>query len=259
MLILSLMWPSLDSLDRLKRLVSLLLILSVLFFLSSTSRTSQIIIFSISSHVLQLPSMESPPILACLVKVQFTLSLFQNQCPRRLLGCLSFLVQMQCQLVSRRVLLFGSPKFWAAPIAHSRPNCHSRIRCSSCFRLGHPAISCHFPPRFPGRSGLGIFSFQINVSRWDGVDFSSLVSVTRFTNLWTLNPWSPLVNVCRCSYKSSSRFFLCLFNFYFVVYVGVFLPQLFRAPPFTSSGAVVEFSRGGIPLSSTPTWYSHLS
>lgn len=33
---------------------------------------------------------------------------------------------------------------------HSRPNCKNRVRCAHCFRLGHIALHCRFPPRFPG-------------------------------------------------------------------------------------------------------------
>lgn len=40
---------------------------------------------------------------------------------------------------------------------HSRPDCRSRVRYSSCFWLGHLAISCQFPPRFPGLVYPGSF------------------------------------------------------------------------------------------------------
>jgi hypothetical protein len=50
---------------------------------------------------------------------------------------------------------------------HSRPNCRSSTRCTACFRLGHVAFSCCFPPRFPGLSKTGIFSTQTRPEAWD--------------------------------------------------------------------------------------------
>jgi hypothetical protein len=32
---------------------------------------------------------------------------------------------------------------------HSRPICRPLVRCSVCFRLGHIAKTCKFPPQFP--------------------------------------------------------------------------------------------------------------
>ena len=31
---------------------------------------------------------------------------------------------------------------------HARPNCWNRVRCTTCFRLGHIANHCRFPPVF---------------------------------------------------------------------------------------------------------------
>ena len=36
--------------------------------------------------------------------------------------------------------------------SHLRPNCTYSVCCNSCFRLGHVAGSCRFPPWFPGLS-----------------------------------------------------------------------------------------------------------
>lgn len=33
---------------------------------------------------------------------------------------------------------------------HGRPICQNRVRCTACFRLGHIALHCRFPPRFAG-------------------------------------------------------------------------------------------------------------
>lgn len=50
---------------------------------------------------------------------------------------------------------------------HSRALCSSRVRCLSCFRLGHIASSCHFPPRIPGLSKSPSFSNQTDINDWD--------------------------------------------------------------------------------------------
>lgn len=52
-------------------------------------------------------------------------------------------------------------------LAHSLPRCSGRIRCTTCFRLGHVASFCNFPPRFPGLSKNPSFHRQIDIHSWD--------------------------------------------------------------------------------------------
>lgn len=62
---------------------------------------------------------------------------------------------------------------------HIRLVCSGRIRCSSCFRLGHIASLCRFPPRFRGLSKTPLFSNQINLSLWSQHDTSKWFAYTR--------------------------------------------------------------------------------
>jgi hypothetical protein len=61
---------------------------------------------------------------------------------------------------------------------HTRPNCRSSTRCTACFRLGHVAFSCRFPPRFPGLSKDGVFSTHIRSVAWD-----PLITATWFKSM----------------------------------------------------------------------------
>jgi hypothetical protein len=61
---------------------------------------------------------------------------------------------------------------------HTRPNYRSSTRCTACFRLGHVAFSCRFPPRFPGLSKDGVFSTQIRSVAWD-----PLITATWFNSM----------------------------------------------------------------------------
>lgn len=53
---------------------------------------------------------------------------------------------------------------------HGRASCFVPIRCAKCFRLGHVASRCRFPPRFPGLSKNPSFYNQINLNCWDSAE-----------------------------------------------------------------------------------------
>jgi hypothetical protein len=66
--------------------------------------------------------------------------------------------------------------------AHSRPNCNSSTRCNSFFRLGHIAISCRFPPRFPGLPKDRIFSCHLRSDTWDPTSVATWFTQSRSLN-----------------------------------------------------------------------------
>lgn len=66
----------------------------------------------------------------------------------------------QPQSLPRRLLV--GPCTWCFSSRDSKNTCSGRIRCSSCFRPGHVADYCRFPPRFPGLLKNPIFSNQVD-------------------------------------------------------------------------------------------------
>lgn len=49
---------------------------------------------------------------------------------------------------------------------HSKAFCCNSVRCLLCFRLGHIAVNCKFPPRFPGLTDDRVFSKTISPGDW---------------------------------------------------------------------------------------------
>lgn len=65
---------------------------------------------------------------------------------------------------------------------HDRPNCQNKVRCSSCFRLGHIALNCRFPPRFPGLTEKRIFSSAIIPDDWSSYNPGTWFRASSFWN-----------------------------------------------------------------------------
>ncbi|CAL4991209.1 unnamed protein product [Urochloa decumbens] len=73
---------------------------------------------------------------------------------------------------------YSKPMGWSAcsrcfSAKHTRPFCQGRIRCAACFRLGHLAARCHFPPRF---SRLQDGNFFSSLFRSDSSKLTNLVN-----------------------------------------------------------------------------------
>ena len=56
---------------------------------------------------------------------------------------------------------------------HLRLSCQNRVRCLPCFRLGHVALHCRFPSRFPGLHLLEGFPSFSAPAEWDFPSFHS--------------------------------------------------------------------------------------
>lgn len=76
---------------------------------------------------------------------------------------------------------------------HWRAQCYKPVRCGLCFRLGHAAVDCKYPPWFPGLSNDRRFASSFQPDGWNHVRVDLWFSKKTSMNVGPLATGGPLV------------------------------------------------------------------